>query len=225
MSLTSAGKQPGGSDECGAYALQCVLQSLDGQRATSIQGVKRLDPANVPSGYTVAVGRGEKEELHDLFYQASGVLELELEEQRARYAYAGSGMNAPSALATIAAQAGYRVREVVISSACKATYKELSVSNSGCRNLYTTEKALLTRIGVAVREREGFDPPPDGSLSLVLVRDGEHWVAVSGEELYDPATGGVEEWSRVADHPTDLTTTTDMTYDCTGLRITVALPS
>jgi hypothetical protein len=161
-----------------------------------------LNTANLEAGYSQAgpaiANTGGAGAFAQGIYQVTGNLLL---SNSATYEYLTpvSDMNPPSALVYVAVLFGYGPNHIAVrySNAGMEIFDAVQVTNNGTGgSLLNTEIDLLTIInqnqGMIIVGPVNYNGLPDAThVQVVLVQNGQHWIAVNSTQLYDPGTGYV----------------------------------
>jgi hypothetical protein len=194
------------ANSCGAYALAAALENFG--LAQQTHQANLLNTANLATGYSQAGPAVSNTEGAGAFaasiYQVTGNLLL---SNTAIYEYLVpvSDMNPPSALVYVATLFGYSPNHIAVryTNAGMATFDALQVTNNGTGgSLLNTEIDLLTIInqnqGMIIVGPVNYNGIPDAThVQIVLVQNGQHWIAVNNAQLYDPGTGYVGAYQLV----------------------------
>ena len=190
---------------CGAYALAAALSQLGVAPPLHNITLHSLD-ANPVHGYIAnptetLTPTQDQTAFAQALYQITGNLSITLPNATthgtAHYgAHTTSMHNAPSALVYAAQQFGLHTVEIHATPAGQHMFENIQC---GGVSLWNNEAQILNTLHVAPIMSPAYAPPTNtNTVDLVLVDDGEHWVAVtwSGTQAvsYDSDTGTVQAW-------------------------------
>jgi hypothetical protein len=190
-------------NSCGAFALAAALENF--ALAPQQPQADLLNTDDLTQGYTHQPGaqisnEGGAEAFATAIYQVTGNLLLGFGDATYRYTAPVTNMNPPSALVYVATLFGYPTNQIAVfyTNEGSALFSPIPVLNPGAgSNLLDTEIELLGRInnggGMIIAGPTDYlaVPPPDGKVQIVLVQQGQHWLAINHTQLYDPGTGFV----------------------------------
>ncbi len=221
----------------GAFALAAALAHVTNDTVIPNQ----LNVNDISKLYTQPNPLG----LAHAIYQMTGNLKLNPnmvnpEDFKATYEYDDpvDGMNPPSALvyaATIYGQPNSRVK-VFFNTTGENVLGRYTVTNTGnSGKLFDTEITLIEKQHTAmavVGPTEFISRPNSNEAQLVLVNNFNHWLALSADQCYDPATGVVAAYTtntplNNGNPLTTLTVNTDKlkSYDFCGIWISLTAAS
>lgn len=197
------------ANSCGAFSLAAALDSFGIAQQTHQANL--LNTANLSTGYNQAgpavSNTGTPTAFAQSIYQVTGNLLLNILGGTSTYRYLNpvSDMNSPSALVYIATLFGVPPNNIAVryTNAGMQTFEALTVTNNGAGgNLLATEINLLTAIdqgrGMIIAGPVNYNGIPNGNnVQIVLVNNGQHWIALNNNQLYDPGTGYVGAYQLV----------------------------
>lgn len=177
------GKQPYGSNQCGAYALTACLLALDNVPKPKNPIDLEYQLPGLPWSRSARVPPSQVDPTTSMdpcaanIYTITGLcnpVTLAYEQ------YTTVGVNPVSALAWVAQEMGCKVSVWVNNIA----YNDLSA-------LYPLEQAMIHAVlGTDPIISNGKSELNNNEVRLMLVQGGGHWVA-QGSNYYDPATGSM----------------------------------
>ena len=196
-------QQPQGNQSCGAYALAAALFQLEVAPPPHNITLYPLDLANTAHGYialptATLTPTQDQTAFAQALYPITGNLSIDSARGTAYYgAHTTTMLNAPSALVYAAKQFGLHTVEIHATPTAQHTFEHIQC---GAVSLWKSEVQILKNtLHVAPITSQAYAPPTNTkTVDLVLVDDGEHWVAVtwSGTQAvyYDSATGQEQAW-------------------------------
>ena len=185
------------ANSCGAFALAAALNDLG---YLVIPPLDRLDTANLANRYNVPSQTAASVAAALKLYQVSGNLVMNAAVPNATYQYQNpvADTNPPSALVFLAHQNGVPVASVMTSydANAAAMFGAFAVTNVGAAgNLLVTETALILGPpaygGVVGPIAYPGPPAAPGTIHILSVNNGAHWIAINDTQVYDSGTGFV----------------------------------
>lgn len=180
--------QQSAPDACGAFALGAALMG-----AGEEQHAHTLDIANLQNGYIaeepIAIRPANHTTFSEDIYRVTG--NLDPQGNPASYV-AGGFRNSPSALVYVASLFGYGADHITVfhtDTEVIQGFQLLPVANPGAvGSLFLTEVNLIDdRATVDSGPGDNYTPPQENNIHIVLVDEGNHWIAVNQTHMYDPA--------------------------------------
>ena len=175
------------ANSCGAFALAAALAHSNPESL-----IDCLDVNLVATGYTLFTPAPFAQSL----YQFTGNLSLNFINAQATYQYQSPAqdMNAPSALVNTAINFGVAANRIRVfyTTGGNTLFGAIAVTNNGAgANLLATETTLLDEDNVIVNGPTPYALPVNPQVHLLVVNHGTHWIALTHDQVYDPATGFV----------------------------------
>lgn len=198
------------ANSCGAFALAAALENFP--LAQQTQQAHLLNTANLALGYsgtlTAVANTGTPQAFAESIYAVTGNLLLGAGEATYQYTEpAATNMNPPSAMVYIATLFGYVPKQIAVkyNNTGMQMFTAFEVTNLGNGgDLLNTEIEQLLLINnqqgmVIAGPLDYTDQPLHNQVQIILVQDGQHWLAINSTELYDPGTGYVGPYDLVLD--------------------------
>jgi hypothetical protein len=181
-------------NSCGAFALAAALTEVNPNGL-----INGLDVNNLGNGYSLF----NPEPFAQCLYQFTGNLSLNFLTGQATYQYQSpaADMNSPSAIVTSAINFGVAANQirVLYTTDGNNLFGAITVTNNGAgANLLQTETTLLAQANVNVVGPTPYVLPVNNQVHLLVVNNGTHWIALTKNAVYDPATGFVGAYQSAA---------------------------
>lgn len=189
-------------NSCGAFALGAALEHIGLAHTTNV-----LDTANLVNGFNQPGPQAFAQSI----YQVTGCIDIDFAALTATYQYQApvANTNPPSAILYMAVELGANPANILTryNNAAGAAFGAIHVLNPGAAGtLLNTEINLINppALGNVNGPVNYLALPVGGEAHILLVNGNTHWIVISNNQLYDPATGYVGPY--VANAPLPLVT-------------------